>query len=231
MKALLMILAATGVSLGADVTVRLAEGENPGLLKLVTLERLFEPQAALKPDSTTSDSLIFKRVEPGRYSVVVWEAIPAFASSPTFDLTIAVEANDIEVRVRDVRPIHDLVLKLPPKLYARARQLYAGTPFVPCHLQRLDPPYAPSFGYRWLLLREAGDGELSCALEIKEGEYLFTIPFPVAREAFPPPRVPVYRLRHPLVAFPLTVTEDLSVQSEFSDLGVVIKPRTLSKSP
>lgn len=231
MKALLILVFTTITAHGADVTVKLADGESPSLLNLVSLQRLFEPQDDLKPDVATDTVCVFKAVQPGTYSVVVWEARPVWQPSPTYDQTITVEANDVEVRVRKEKPVHDFRLKLPSNMHNEVKQLYKGLAFIPCRLQRVNGLNAPTFGYRWLLLSEVGEHELSSSIEISSGDYLVTIPFPVAAEAWPPPRVPRQHLPQPLVSFRLTVADDLTANTEALGMQVVIKPHTQRKSP
>jgi hypothetical protein len=229
MKALLLMVVATGLAQGADVTVRLTDGENASLLNLVSLQRLFETQDEIKPDVTTEAARVFKAVKPGVYSVVVWDDTPVWQPSPTFDQTILVEATDVEVHVRKSKPAHDFQLKLSPPMHADVKRLYKGFVFVPCRLQRLQGLNAPTFGYRWLLLSGVGEHEMSFPVEISKGDYLVTIPFPVAAEAWPPPRVPRQHLPQPLVAFRVTVADDLTANVEAQGMQVVIKPHTSCK--
>jgi len=231
MKLLLMIMAAESIAFGATVTVKLVEGESPSLLNLVSLERLFEPLGNLKPDVATGATRVFKGVEPGSYSVVVWEAAPVWRPSPLFDQTIIVEAADVEVYVRKAKPAQDLRLTLPPNMYAEVKRLYKGFAFVPCRLQRLHGLNAPTYGYRWLALNSAGKKEVSSPVEISSGDYIVTIPFPVAAEAWPPPRVLRQHLPQPLVAFRFTVTDDLTANVEIFGMHLVVMPHTSSNAP
>jgi len=227
MKAFLLTLGLAWIAQGADVTVKLADGESPTLLKLVSLERLFEPQEDLKPSVVTDDTHVYREVKSGSYSIVIWEANAVWRPSPTYDQSITVENKDVEVLIRKAIQKYDFMLKLPPKMYADVARLYKGFTFVPCRLQRLQELNAPTFGYRWLILSKVGDSELSSPAEISSGSYLLTIPYPAAAEAWPPPRVPRQHLTHPLLAFRLTIGEDMSVDIGVEGIEVVIKHREL----
>lgn len=210
MRVLILIIGMCGSLCAANLTVIVGDDEDAALnIQQLSLIRLFDSiksVQALKSD-IGEDRVIFRSLPEGAYSVVVWSTKSMWAASPEIDKTILMEGADIVVDLRNVqkpdsRPV---IISFSKLAFKELGKFWQTDDFVPCRIQRIEGIMAPSFGFRWVMLRKTNNNTLEGEVPIAPGDFTLTIPYRTGTEAYPPLKVPPCQLRQPLFSFPFSV--------------------------
>lgn len=210
MRALILMIGMCGSLCAANLTVIVGDGKDGALnLEQLSLYRLFdsiESIRALKSD-VGEDRVIFRSLPEGAYSVVGWSKKSIWAASPEIDKTVLMEDADIVVDLRNVQKsdLRPTIISFSKSAFKELGKFWQTDEFVPCRIQRIEGIMAPSFGFRWVMLKKTDNNTLEGEMPMAQGDFTLTIPYPTGTEAYPPPKVPSNQLSQPLFSFPFSV--------------------------
>lgn len=196
-------LLTTRIICGAELVVEKSPDFDPLYFSKVELWTLFEPTTALHPTfSNDGSKATFANLAPGKYAVVCWAGMTTWKESPVYDAIIDVtEGKPLKHRVAEAGNVTKLVVRTEIDL----DKIFSQLTFVPCRIQRLEPPFAPSFAFRWMSLAKLGGKRFEGDVVLVPGRYVLMIPYPSDREGWPPPRRRPYEGDVPFLAMPFDV--------------------------
>ncbi len=197
------LLTAHGVC-AAELVVEKAAEFNQSDFQRIELCTLFEPMTAIQPTFAADGSTAtFAGLAPGKYAVVCWQGLTTWQESPVYDATVEVEEKDQHLKHRVVAA--GTLTKLHIKTAEDLNAMYDGITYVPCRIQRLEPPFAPAFAFRWVPLTKLGGGRFEGEAMLVPGRYVLVIPYTAASEAWPPLRRRPFEGFVPFLAMPFEV--------------------------
>ena len=226
---LLMPLLTIRILCAADLVVEKAPDFDPLDFSKLELWTLFEPTTALQPTfSSDGSKATFTNLAPGKYAVVCWAAMTTWKGSPVYDATIDVtEGQPLKHRVAEAGKLTKLVVQTEMDLDTMFDQFT----FVPCRIQRLEPPFAPSFAFRWVSLAKLGGKRFEGDAVLVPGRYVLVIPYPSGREGWPPPRRRPYEGDVPFLAMPFDVPKgDVAGKKQASGVTVEVSRPAKARS-
>jgi len=188
----------------AELVVEKAADFEIAEFKRIELWTLFEPTTVIQPTFAADESTAtFANLAPGSYAVVCWAGMTTWQASPVYDATVEVEEKDQHLKHRVV--VAGKRTKLRIETAEDLNTMYEGVTYVPCRIQRLEPPFAPAFAFRWVPLTKLGGGRFEGDAVLVPGRYLLVIPYLAATDAFPPRRRRPFEGFVPLLAMPFDV--------------------------
>lgn len=210
----------------AELVVEKAENFHQSEFQRLELWTLFEPTTAIHPTfAGDGRTATFADLAPGKYSLVCWQGLTTWQESPVYDAMVEVEEKDQHLKHRVAAA--GTLTKLQIETTEDLMTMYEGCTYVPCRIQRLEPPFAPAFAFRWVPLTKLGGGRFEGEAMLVPGRYVLVIPYPAASEAFP---FPARRRRPfegyvPLLAMPFNVSsESTASDKQTSGLAVKLSP-------
>ena len=98
-----------------------------------------------------------------------------------------------------------------------------GFTYVPCRIQRLEPPFAPAFAFRWVNLTKLGGGRFEGEARLVPGRYVLVIPYTAAAEAWPPRRRRPFEGFVPFLSMPFEVPAAGTTKPAKQTSGLTVK--------
>ncbi len=188
----------------AELVVEKAADFKASEFKRIELWTLFEPTTVIQPTFAADESTAtFANLAPGKYAVVCWQGLTTWQESPVYDAAVEVEEKDqhLKHRVQPAGTRTTLQIETAEDL----NTMYDGVTYVPCRIQRLEPPFAPAFAFRWVPLTKLGGGRFEGEAVLVPGRYVLVIPYRAASDAFPIRRRRPFEGFVPFLAMPFDV--------------------------
>ena len=214
----LACISAASFAIAAELTVKKGQQLNAHQFSTLELWSIFEPTLIEQP-KFSSDGLTatFTDIRPGKYAIVCWEATSPWRPSPVYDATI---------EIQDGRPtVHTIVAETRSTQISLRTDidlvaLFREVAFIPCKVQRLEAPFAPLFGFRWISLTKDETDHYIGLAKLSPGHYTLMIPYPKAREGWPPLKQKPFEGDIPLLAVPIQIPAQESPTQHTPDITV-----------